>query len=91
MFDGLRFPSQDHHPGVFASQQRPLRDQFDGQIVVVIREPRVHGSIWNIALLAVRPTDTQSVVFKSTGNMPIAQTGWKPKFQKNCRRAQNLG
>src|SRR5438874_11838940 len=44
MFDGLRIATQDHHTGVFASRQRPLRDQFGGQIVLVIRKPRVHST-----------------------------------------------
>src|SRR5450759_1404149 len=82
MLDGLRIASQDHHAGVFASRQRPLRNHFGGQMVVVIRKPRVHGLMRNIAILAVRPTDMLSVVFKSAGNMPIAHTGWKPMFRK---------
>ena len=36
IFDGLCIATQDHHAGVFASRQWPLRDQSGRQIVVVI-------------------------------------------------------
>ena len=45
MFDFLPVAMHHHHARIFSLRQRMLRNQFPGQLVIVIIQPRTHAFI----------------------------------------------